>query len=84
MFQANHIAESLNCKTGKEEVFEFPCSIQRGRIINDMVVNMGFVDVGRNDESVFALCPSFDLTDSIITLFYENANITGNAFMWML
>ena len=23
-----------------------------------MVVNMGFVDVGRNDESVFALCPS--------------------------
>lgn len=58
MFQANHIAESLNCQTGKEKVFEFPCGIQRGRIINDMVVNVGFVDVGRNDESVFALCPS--------------------------
>ena len=58
VFQANHIAEPLHRKTGKEEVFEFPCSIQRGRIINDMVVNMGFVDVGRNDESVFSLCPS--------------------------
>ena len=31
---------------------------QRGRIINDMIVNVGFVDVGRNDESVFSLCPS--------------------------
>ena len=58
VFQANHIAEPLHRKTGKEEVFEFPCSIQRGRIINDMVVNMGFVDVGCNDESVFSLCPS--------------------------
>ena len=27
---------------------------------------------------------SFDLTDSIIMFFYENASITGNAFMWML
>ena len=58
MFQANHIAESLHRQTRKEEVFEFPCGIQRGRIIDDMIVNMGFVDVGRNDESVFALCPS--------------------------
>ena len=58
MFQANHIAESLNCQTRKEEILEFPCDIQRGRIIYDMVVNMRFVDVGRNDESVFALCPS--------------------------
>ena len=58
VFQANHITESLHRQTGKKEVFEFPCGIQRGRIINDMVVNVRFVDVGRNDESVFALCPS--------------------------
>ena len=38
MFQANHIAEPLHRKTGKEEVFEFSCGIQRGGIINDMVV----------------------------------------------
>ena len=58
MFQENHIAESLNGQTRKEEILEFPCGIQRGRIINDMVVNVRFVDVGRNDESVFAFCPS--------------------------
>ena len=58
VFQANHITESLHRQAGKKEVFEFPCGIQRCGIINDMVVNMGFVDVGRNDESVFALCPS--------------------------
>ena len=58
VFQANHITESLHRQTGKKEVFEFPCGIQRGRIINDMIVNVGFVDVGRNDESVFSLCPS--------------------------
>jgi len=27
----------LHRQTGKKEVFEFPCGIQRGRIINDMV-----------------------------------------------
>ena len=36
VFQANHITESLHRQTGKKEVFEFPCGIQRGRIINDI------------------------------------------------
>ena len=45
VFQANHITESLHRQTGKKEVFEFSCGIQRGRIINDMVVNVGKAEI---------------------------------------
>lgn len=45
VFQANHITESLHRQTGKKEVFEFPCGIQRGRIINNMVVNVGKAEI---------------------------------------
>ena len=83
VFQANHVAEPLHRKTGKEEVFEFPCGIQRGRIVNDMVVNMGFVDVGRNDESVFALCPSHRcfIADLVRFFWSDFSRLKGLAYL---
>ena len=79
MFQENHITESLNGQTRKEEILEFPCGIQRGRIIYDMVVNMRFVDVGRNDESVgdFSLILSYDLINTPILSPIFSAFITA-------
>ena len=59
MFQANHITESLHRQTGKKEVFEFPCGIPRGRIINDMVVNVAAIDMSTDDKSVIAFEKAF-------------------------
>ena len=58
MLQTNHITKPLNGQTGKEEILKLTTGIQRGRIIDDMVVYVGFVDVGGNDKSVFAFRPS--------------------------
>ena len=58
MLQADHIAQSLNGQTGEEEVVELPGSIQGGRVINDVVMNVSLINVGRHNESVFALRPT--------------------------
>ena len=58
MLQADHIAQSLNGKTGEEEVIELPSGVQGGGVIDDVVMNVSPVDVSRHNEGVFALCPS--------------------------
>ena len=55
MFQANQVAQPLHRKGGKPEIFEFPGTIQGGRIINNVVVDVRPVGVGSNDKSVLAL-----------------------------
>ena len=59
MLQADHIAQSLNGKTGEEEVVELSGSVQGGGVINDVVMNVSLVDVGCHNEGVFALRPSY-------------------------
>ena len=55
MLQTNQVAQPLHRKGGKPEIFEFPSSIQGGRIINNVVVDVRPVSVGSNDKSVLAL-----------------------------
>ena len=58
MLQADHIAQSLNGKTGEEEVIELPGGVQGGGVIDNVVMNVSLVDVSRHNEGVFALRPS--------------------------
>ena len=58
MLQTNHITEPLNSQTGKEKILELTTGIQGSRVIDDMVVYVGFVDVSGNNKSVFAFRPS--------------------------
>lgn len=48
-----------------------------------MVVNMGFVDVGRNDESVFALCPSHRcfIADLVRFFWSDFSRLKGLAYL---
>ena len=58
MLQADHIAQSLNGQTGEEEVVELPAGIQGGGVINDVIMNVSLVNVGRHNEGVFTLRPT--------------------------
>ena len=58
MFQADHIAQSLNGQTGEEEVIELPGGVQRSGVKDNVVMNMSLIDMGRHYEGVFALRPT--------------------------
>lgn len=76
MLQTNHIAESLNCQTGKEEILKLATGIQRGRVVDDMVVYVGFVDVSGNNKSVFAFRPSHRCFIAYLICFFR-CNFSG-------
>lgn len=40
MFQADNVAESLQCNSRKPEVTKLPVAVQIGGIENDMIMNM--------------------------------------------
>ena len=58
MLRKNTVTQFLYCQTRKEEVIELPGAINGRGIINDMIVYMGFVNVGCHNKSVFALRPA--------------------------
>lgn len=50
MFQADQIAQTLKSPARQPEVFEFPGAVDTGGIENDMIVDMGAIRVGGDDE----------------------------------
>ena len=58
MLRTHTITQLLNRQTGKEEVVELPGAVNGCRIINDVIVYMGLVDMGCNNESMVALRPA--------------------------
>lgn len=60
MLSTDQIAEPCHSSCRAIEISELPFAIQRGGVPNDVIVNMGFVDMSANDESVF----SFEKTRS--------------------
>lgn len=53
------IIEPADRSAAAPEVAEFPICIQGSGVPNDMVMNVGFVNMGANNESVSAFCESF-------------------------
>jgi len=53
VFCADKVTQFCNGFSGSEEVSEFPSVIKRGGVPNYMIVDMGFVDMGANNKSVF-------------------------------
>ena len=56
MFQTNQIAQPLHRKPGQQKIPEFPGAVQCSRIVDDVIVNVFSVDMGRNNKSILALC----------------------------
>ena len=55
MFQTNQITQSLHRKPRQQKIPEFPGAIQCSRIVDDVIVNVFSVGMGRNDKSILAL-----------------------------
>ena len=55
VFDADGVIEPPHRPPRTEEVPEFSGAVQSGRVPDDMIMNMGFVDMGANDKGVIAL-----------------------------
>ncbi|MPM44538.1 hypothetical protein SDC9_91216 [bioreactor metagenome] len=58
VFQTKPVADFPNGKAGTTEITELALTVQRGGIIDDMVVDMRLIDMGCYKKSVAALCPT--------------------------
>ncbi len=56
MFQTNQIAQPLYRKPGQQKIPEFPGAVQRSRVVNDVIMNVFSVGMGRNDKGILAFC----------------------------
>ena len=65
MLRTHTITHPLNRQTGKEEVIELPGAVNGCRIINDVIVYMGLVDMGCNNESIKNLWQAQNIRASI-------------------
>lgn len=66
MFQADNVAESLQCNSRKPEVTKLPVAVQIGGIENDMIMNMCPIHMGCHDKSVLPLtAPSLHFSSQI-------------------
>lgn len=73
VFDADCIAEPPHRPAGAEEITEFLCAVQCGRVPDDVVVDMLFVDMGADDKGMvpFGEAPR-QLTAQAVGLFRRN------------
>ena len=55
MFQTNQIAQPLHRKPGQQKIPEFPGAVQCGGVVDDVIVNVFPVGMGRHNKSILAL-----------------------------
>ena len=54
MLDAQRITEPLYGSGAAPEIAEFVCAVQVGRVPDDVIMDMGFVHMGSDDESMIA------------------------------
>ena len=55
MFQTNQIAQPLHRQPGQQKIPEFPGTVQCGGVVEDVIMNVFPVGMGRNDKGILAL-----------------------------
>ena len=58
IFKANAVREPPHRTARADEVPELPGTVQRGRIVLNVMVDVRLVRVGSNEKGVLALCPA--------------------------
>ena len=58
IFEANAVREPPHRTARADEVPEFPGTVQRDRVVINVIVDVCLVRVGGNEKGVFALCPA--------------------------
>ena len=53
MLGADQIAEPRYSFTGVSEIAKLPFAVKRGRVPNDVIVDVSFISMGTNNKSVF-------------------------------
>ena len=59
VLNADCVAQSSDSSSATPKVAEFPVTFQVDRTPNNMIMDMGFVNVSADDEGVFSLCKPF-------------------------
>lgn len=91
MFQTNQIAQPLHRKPGQQKIPEFPGAVQCSRIVDDVIVNVFPVGMGRNDKGILAFCKPHSklITDLVGFLgsdfsgFERLPNLVGNHIIFL-
>ena len=81
MFQADNVAESLQCNSRKPEVTKLPVAVQIGGIENDMIMNMNSIHMRCHDKSMLPFCESHAgfISDFICFLWCDLSRLKGLA-----
>ena len=58
IFKANTVREPSHRTTRADEIPEFPGTVQRGRIVINVIMDVRLVCVGGNKKGILALCPA--------------------------
>lgn len=83
VFQTNGVRKFPQRPVRAEETQKLFCEVNAGGIIVNMVVDVGLVGVGRNDELVTALCPAHSqlVADMVSVLWRDLPGQEGLAFL---